>query len=287
MTDKQLRNPCSFLSGGGNKRADAFAPTDSSWLPLSSVPYFIWMTPPADSKKTFAMSKAAASALCAILLVMGAALVIEHQARIKLRQEMLAFKLEIQQLTDQVASLQQNHPPATVPTGDAPSPDPQTDESLLRAELNQLLERLAQLEHANAGLSNQIAAASGANDPFVYPDAKRKKDYTFSGYAAPQSALQTLLWAITQSDPKTFQASLAGEMAGAFATQFQDLPEGVMPGGFKNGAMYQASGYRVLEETPISNEETRLKVFLEGKPKIAIKVVFKKVGGEWKWARSE
>jgi len=121
----------------------------------------------------------------------------------------------------------------------------------------------------------------------VYPDSRRKKDYAFAGYAAPQSSLQSLLWAITQSDPKAFQASLAAEMASAFASQFQDLPEGVMPGGFKNGSMYQASGYRVLEETPLPNDEVRVKVFLEGKPKVTVKLVFKKVGDQWKWARNE
>ena len=124
-------------------------------------------------------------------------------------------------------------------------------------------------------------------DPFIYPDSKRKKDYIFSGYTAPQSALQSVLWALTQSDARAFKASLAPEMVAAFASQFQDLPEGVMPGGFRNGAMYQAAGFRVLEETAISNDETQLKVFLEGKPKIAIKLIFKKIGDEWKWARNE
>jgi hypothetical protein len=95
-----------------------------------------------------------------------------------------------------------------------------------------------------------------------------------------------VLWAITQSDTKAFQAGLAGDMADAFARQFQDLPEGVMPGGFKNGAMFKASGYRVLEEAAISEEELRLKVFLEG-ARIVIKPVFRKIGEEWKWARNE
>jgi len=161
------------------------------------------------------------------------------------------------------------------------------DLSGLRAEVALLREKLARLEQANAAISNHIAAATGASDPFIYPDSRSKKDYAFSGYTAPQSALQTVLWAITQSDGKAFRASLAPEMAGVFASQFQDLPEGVMPGGFKNGAMYQASGYLVLEETPISNEQTRLKVFLEGKPKIAIKLLFKRIGDEWKWAGNE
>ena len=60
-----------------------------------------------------------------------------------------------------------------------------------------------------------------------------------------------------------------------------------MPGGYKNGALFRAAGYRVLEETPLSDDETRLKVFLEGRQNMALKLVFKKVNGEWKLARTE
>jgi hypothetical protein len=48
--------------------------------------------------------------------------------------------------------------------------------------------------------------------------------------------------------------------------------------------MFKAAGFRILEETPVSTEELRLKVFLEGTG-VVIKPVFTNVGGEWKWAR--
>jgi|SRR5438105_11745088 len=237
------------------------------------------------------MSKFKASAMGAIFLGMSAWLFVEHRAGTRLNSEILSLKAEVQQLVEGLASLQQdftNLPPSTIDSIHLPPSENQPAELLrLRAEVGHLRDRVAQMEQASAALSNQIASSTGANEPFIYPDSKRKKDYAFSGYAAPQAALQSVLWALSQSDGKAFQASLAPEMAKGFSDQFQDLPEGVMPGGFKNGAMYQASGYRVLEETPISNEETRLKVFLEGKPKLAIKLVFKRVGNEWKWARNE
>jgi hypothetical protein len=156
----------------------------------------------------------------------------------------------------------------------------------LSAEVGQLGERTLQLGAACAALSNQIASASGANTPFVYPDSIRKKDYVFRGYAAPQFSLQSMFWALSQADPKAYQASITAQMAEAFAGQIKDLPEGVMPGGFKNGAMYRASGYRILEETALSDEETQLKVFLEGRH-LVLKLIFKRIGNEWKWARNE
>jgi len=237
------------------------------------------------------MSRFSASILSVILLVLALGLFVEHQARTRLMNEFLALNSQISELSEQFAAFQKSklHPaiadmqPVTAPLSESEPAELRR----LRAELSQLLERLAQLEQLCGAMSNQLASANGANEPFVYADSMHKKDYAFSGYTAPQAALQSVLWAITQSDAKTFKASLSPEMSNSFAGQFQDLPEGVMPGGFKNGAMYQASGYRVLEETALSNEETRLKVFLEGKPKIAIKLVFKKVGDEWKWARNE
>jgi hypothetical protein len=118
-------------------------------------------------------------------------------------------------------------------------------------------------------------------------DSTKRKEYAFSGYAAPQAAFQSMLWAITQSDARVYRESLGGEMATMFAEQYKDMPEGVMPGGFKNGLMYKAAGFRVLEETPISDDETRLKVFLEGRQNIVLKPVFKKIGSEWKHIRNE
>jgi hypothetical protein len=96
-----------------------------------------------------------------------------------------------------------------------------------------------------------------------------------------------MFWALSQSDPRAYQASITSQTAEMFADAIKDLPEGVMPGGYKNGAVYGASGYRVLEETAISEDESRLKVFLEGRQNLVLKLVFKKVGDEWKLARNE
>jgi hypothetical protein len=56
-----------------------------------------------------------------------------------------------------------------------------------------------------------------------------------------------------------------------------------MPGGFKNGQMYRATGFRLLEQTAIAEDEVRTKIFLEGQNQV-LKLVFKRVGGEWKWS---
>ncbi len=230
------------------------------------------------------MTKFKATVLSAIVVAIVIGLVLDHQARTRLNNDILSLKLEVQQL----ASLQQDQKQALdtgfQTTEDAGLPEGQLAElKRLRGEVSQLRESVVALENALAGISNQLALATGANAPFVYADSIKRKDYAFSGYAAPQAALQSMWWALSQSDARAFQASLTSTMAAAFADQTKDLPEGVMPGGWRGGALYKASGYRVLEETPISNAETRFKVFLEGQH-LTVKLVFKKVGDEWKWA---
>ena len=79
---------------------------------------------------------------------------------------------------------------------------------------------------------------------------------------------------------------ITGLLAEMFARQTKDLPEGEMPGGFKNGTMYRASGFRVLEEAPLSYDEARPKVFLEGRQSLVLKVAMKKVSSEWKTVRN-
>ena len=221
-------------------------------------------------------------AVGAIVLTIGASFVLEHRAENKFDDEITSLKSEIQQLADQVSNLQKSQATAIQTTVSLPE-DQLTELMQIRGELGQLKEGLSQLEYANAVLSNQIATAKDDNAPLVYSDSVRKKDYTFSGYSAPQSSFQSVLWAITQSDGKTYLASLTGDMLNGAAQQFKDLPEGVMPGGFKNGAMYNATGFHVLEETPTYDDETQLKIFLEGQ-NLILNEIFKKVDGQWKLA---
>jgi hypothetical protein len=86
-------------------------------------------------------------------------------------------------------------------------------------------------------------------------------------------------------DARAFLGSVTGEMADAFGKEFQNVPDGIMPGGFRNGEMFRAKGYRIVEETPLPDDEVCLKVFLEGSRHV-IQPVFKRVGEEWKWAHN-
>lgn len=232
-----------------------------------------------------AMSRLTVIAVSALVITLITGLISEHQARTALSEDLASVKAEAQRLAQQVAVLQREQSRTGERRQFASAGEQSPELARLRALIGELHGRLSELERASAAFSNAMAAAKPADVPFVYPDATRRADYAFKGYHTPQAALQSVLWTITQLDARTHQASLTGPMADTFATAIEDLPEGVMPGGYKNGAMYRATGYRILEETPLSDEELLLKVFLEG-AQIVIKPVFKLVDGEWKWARN-
>jgi hypothetical protein len=121
--------------------------------------------------------------------------------------------------------------------------------------------------------------------PLVYPDSIRRSEYQFAGFQTTAAAVESKLWAITHLDVDTFLASSdprSSEFEN-FQRIFNEMPERRMPGGFKNGAMYNATGFRIIEDIAISEEERHLKVFLEGKDTF-IRPILKQVNGEWKWS---
>ena len=219
-------------------------------MPYASVGVQVEMTVSAMKTEIEAMNdnrafrrKFTAVAAGILAPLLGAGLFIEHKAHKRLEQEVTGMRLQLawltafqQEFSNRLAQAAQPAPPLLRPT------EIDLSELMrLRAEIRQLRDRLMQVERVSEAVSNRLAEASGANTPFVYADSTKRKDYAFSGYAAPQSAFQSMLWAITQSDVKAYRESLGPEMAAMFAEQYKDMPEGVMPGGFKNGMMYKAS----------------------------------------------
>ena len=210
-----------------------------------------------------------------VVLALTAGLLMEHRARIELQKQLAVFDEQIKQIS---ASK-----PVALPQAVQPE-KPNDAVEKLRGDLEELQERLLRQEMAMGGVSNFIATATGANVRFVYPDSIKKKDYVNAGFDQPQSAWQSMLWAIAQSDPKAYLESLSGDLAVTFKEQIKDLPEGIMPSGFKNGLMFQSAGYRVMEEKAVSDTEVELKVFLEGRQNLVLKPYFRRTADGWKYA---
>jgi len=210
-------------------------------------------------------------------------LLVLHSNQKALKEDLLSLRLELQQLSNEVSS---SHDSADPKLHDRMTVLPESlDPKLTRVntEIASLRDSILQLQRENASLSNQLVEAGAVQIPFLYQDSVKRGQYIFSGYDSPQSALQSVLWAITRSNVEALKGSVAGLNADRLKQIFQDdLPEGVMPSGFNNGEMFKATGFRVLEESKRSEDEITLKVLLEGS-RTLVKATFKKIEGEWKW----
>jgi hypothetical protein len=157
------------------------------------------------------------------------------------------------------------------------------------ADLPQIRGAIAELRRRAEELEKKPSASSATNanarppEAYVYPDSKHRTDYTFAGFASAPTAAESVLWAITKMDRKSFEKTLTDEQLKFWTDEFKDLPPDVMSGGFRNGSMFRATGFKVTEEIPVAEDETHLKVFLEGENNV-LKLRFKKVGADWKWA---
>ncbi len=141
----------------------------------------------------------------------------------------------------------------------------------VRAE-NQRLKTAPQLRDTSA------AQAGQAQDYFA------KQDWTFAGYATPEAALQSSLWAMREGDLRTLQASttaegwarIAGEQSnGAEARIAEEIQRKVRDSG----------GFRVLDRKALADDEILLRVHADGETADQ-NIVVKRVAGEWKVERS-
>ena len=219
-------------------------------------------------------------------LVLGSALiagaiigVIEHRATAKLREENRVLRQDVEQLArvgDEYLRLSN----LLARAGSPALPEAQMRELLrLRGEvgvLRQQTNELGKLHTENSTLrSGTNLPARDPSQPA--PDYLPRASWAFAGYADPDAALQSCLWAWSSGDPKTVMASITP----AHRAQW----------GFKSDEeiakqiarnLSHARGFRILERQNVSSSECRLTVSdAEAKQKVGF--CYKRIGSEWKF----
>lgn len=214
-------------------------------------------------------------------LIIAAAFVIVvrglHQEKTILQQAIGTVQTRLEQLTEEVSELKREQ------EGNKALPQ-LTEEKVEVAKLVRLSVQVAQiLKELDAAVGDELACLTRANIPFAYSNSTKRTDYVFSGYGTPRSALESAIWAITNMDAKAYSVTLTGKCLRLFARQCRKLPDGVMPGEYANCEVFNATGFRVLEEDLASQDEVHLKVFLEGIDR-TFNTVFLRIGADWKLA---
>jgi len=151
-------------------------------------------------------------------------------------------------------------------------------------ELDQLRIENEQLRAATR--QSSAAAKTGAAIPAAAPLQEgyyAKESWAFSGYATPEAALQSVIWAMREGDTKTFLSSLAPEEMARVQREWGNKSEAEISDDAKRGTD-KISSIRILESKTVSDDEVVLNVYAAGGEDKVEKISMKRFGAEWKVA---
>ena len=150
----------------------------------------------------------------------------------------------------------------------------------LRHRTNDLQTMKAELRRLRVELSNaRSVIASNAPPDVPAADIFPRDSWAFAGYDTPESAIESVNWAISQGDENTYMASLAPELQDAMQSQLAD-------GSFADTGpleMGNATGFRILSRETVSDNERIITVYMDGDGnEIPLRVIYTPEG--WKVA---
>ena len=131
-----------------------------------------------------------------------------------------------------------------------------------------------------AAPSTGVAAASATASQDGY---YAKEHWAFTGYATPEAALQSVIWAMREGDTRTLLASLTPEEMERMQKEWGNKSEAQVSADTKRGTD-KISGIRILESKTLSDDEVVLSVFAAGGEDKVQKISLKRYGTEWRMA---
>ena len=136
--------------------------------------------------------------------------------------------------------------------------------SRLRTTANEA-EKLRGEVSALKAQNRQMPAQPTPDAPPNVPAADQfpRQSWAFSGYATPEAALVSAIWAMKEGKPQVFLDSLSPEEQQRMAQGWQGKSEEEIATKHQND-VGSIQGMRILSRTPISPTEVQMIVFLEG-----------------------
>jgi RNA polymerase sigma factor (sigma-70 family) len=233
--------------------------------------------------------------VAAIAASVATPLVIQHQNITRLREE----KGALRQQADQLAELRAENERLSNQVAQANTTPALSDAQLqelvrLRGEVTRLRDMtnaIGQLREENRQLQARQAVrpeSSAAQSPPDVPpqDIYARASWKNAGFADARSAFQTSVWALANGDAQTYGASLSPDMLQAKKREIADRMQltGKSHDDLAADSVKEFSpvtGYRVVDEKDISDDQVILDVYLDGVgTQTAVRM--KKIGDEWK-----
>ncbi len=153
----------------------------------------------------------------------------------------------------------------------------------LRQRSNEVARLQTELQQLRGQAGSPAAAAAPAAAP-ASPGYFPKQDWVFSGYATPESAFQSAIWAMREGDTAAFLASLAPEDQEKYRRKWANQSEAEVAEQTR-AQIAKLSAVRILEEHKVGDDEVVLRIHAEGSEDSVQKIPLIRVGNEWRLSR--
>jgi hypothetical protein len=149
----------------------------------------------------------------------------------------------------------------------------------LRAQNEQLKSELQRTRSGAAAATADQAAERAIPASDVFP----RDQWSFAGYASPESALVSAIWAMKEGNPETYLNSLTPEEQQRIAKAWQDKSENEILSKHRNDVS-GISAFAIVERETLSPSEMVMSVAIssEGATRTE-KIRMNQVGQEWKF----
>jgi hypothetical protein len=226
-----------------------------------------------------------AGAIAGLALWLG----IEHQARLRLGEEHEALEQQLARMTGLIAENAQLSNLIARASRLQSLPEDQSRELLrLRGEAGLLRQQAKVLEgvrdenrQARAALESSLKSG-GATKAAATADYWPRDSWAFAGYASPEAALQTSLWAANTGDLSALAASVTGDVRKMMEKDLGD--KSASEASIKAmDVMMNLKSVRVLNREVQSDDTVVLTAAMEDRTQThTTKLLLKKVGNDWK-----
>lgn len=109
-----------------------------------------------------------------------------------------------------------------------------------------------------------------------------RSSWVFAGYANPESAFQSGVWAITKGDAQAWLASITPALQAEAKQRAGGNDDKLITADDKRD-FAKITGYRIINKQVLSKDEVVLEVYAEGLNQTT-KTSLQRIGSEWKYA---
>ena len=212
-------------------------------------------------------------------------LAVEHQVRLRSGEEHKALEQQLKQMAGLIAENAQLSNVVARANGARSLPDDQSRELLrLRGEAGLLRQQSQELEtirkenrQARSALESSLKTPSAATADYWPRDS-----WAFTGYASPDAALQTSLWAANKGDLKALLANATGEVRKQMEEDLGGKPESEASIRAMDEVM-SIKSVRVLNREVQADDTVVVTAAFEDRTDTHTeRLLMKKIGNDWK-----